>query len=147
MVPPAKCIICSGTGLRDGRKFVDFGFNIDYYGALYFCQPCYADGIEKLGFFSPDQFNALHEKCTKILASYIVLEEDNAQYRNILDSVDFLAGRINSDIDNSIQDVQIEHVDDEKSSRQAAKSGSTDVPDNESDTAKSGDKSDFAIKI
>lgn len=37
---PGKCIVCSAVDSDSGRKFVDFGEQIDWYGAVYFCTFC-----------------------------------------------------------------------------------------------------------
>lgn len=37
---PGKCIVCNAVDNDGGRKFIDFGEQIDWYGAVYFCTFC-----------------------------------------------------------------------------------------------------------
>ncbi len=46
---PGKCVVCGSVG-GDGRQFVDFGFDIDFYGVVYFCSPCIAECARAVGF-------------------------------------------------------------------------------------------------
>jgi hypothetical protein len=48
---PGVCVICRSAG--DGfRDFIDFGFQIDYYGAVYFCSECIIPVVIALGYVS-----------------------------------------------------------------------------------------------
>lgn len=47
---PGKCSNCGGFS-RDGRKYVDIGVDVEFYGALLFCSLCIADIARTLGLF------------------------------------------------------------------------------------------------
>ena len=49
-VAPGKCSNC-GSSKNDGRKYVDIGLHIDWYGALYLCSPCLHDIADSAGIF------------------------------------------------------------------------------------------------
>src|SRR3954466_860008 len=49
-VAPAKCANC-GSSKNDGRKYVDFGLQVDWYGVVYFCGLCLADIARDMGLF------------------------------------------------------------------------------------------------
>lgn len=50
-VSPGKCGNC-GASKNDGRKYVDIGLHIDWYGALYLCTLCLKDIAQTAGLFS-----------------------------------------------------------------------------------------------
>jgi hypothetical protein len=49
-VNPAKCANC-GACKNDGRGYVDFGLQVDWYGVVYLCTECLRDIAEKAGLF------------------------------------------------------------------------------------------------
>jgi hypothetical protein len=49
-VNPAKCANC-GSCKNDGRGYVDFGLQVDWYGVVYLCTECLRDIAEKAGLF------------------------------------------------------------------------------------------------
>lgn len=148
MVLPAKCISCGGTGLRDGRKFIDFGLNVDYYGAVYFCVPCFSAGIEVLGWLSPDESIKYREEYKRLRRLCIKLEDDLVQYRNILGSVEFLATPHSSDFANTVEQFSetlesdpAPESDDEEFDGSDTESGSSDIssPEQNPDSTPLGD--------
>jgi len=50
MFKPGKCGNC-GASKNDGRKYVDFQLEIDWYGTLYLCGHCIKDVATELGLF------------------------------------------------------------------------------------------------
>jgi len=62
-VPPAapgKCVVCGFSGdVEDSRLFIDFGFDIDYYGVVYFCSLCMTEVANAIGFVSIDQYTKI----------------------------------------------------------------------------------------
>jgi hypothetical protein len=52
MTAPGKCANC-GASKNDGRMYVDFGLQIDWYGALHICGLCIRDVAETLELFTP----------------------------------------------------------------------------------------------
>ena len=51
MLAPGKCGNC-GASKNDGRKYIDFGQQIDWYGALYLCGECLRDTSREMGLFT-----------------------------------------------------------------------------------------------
>lgn len=49
-VNPAKCANC-GSAKCDGRNYVDFGLQVDWYGVVYLCTECLKDIAGKAGLF------------------------------------------------------------------------------------------------
>lgn len=49
-VSPGKCANC-GASKNDGRKYIDFGLHVDWYGAVYLCGTCLQDVAREMGLF------------------------------------------------------------------------------------------------
>lgn len=47
--PPGCCIICR-VNLDQGKYFIDFGMNIEFHGAVYFCNVCVAEAMMVFGY-------------------------------------------------------------------------------------------------
>ncbi|MFY3741632.1 MAG: hypothetical protein HMLIMOIP_002090 [Candidatus Nitrosomirales archaeon] len=47
---PGKCANC-GASKDDGRKYIDFGLEIDWYGTVYLCGECLTDISNEMGLF------------------------------------------------------------------------------------------------
>jgi hypothetical protein len=61
---PSKCANC-GSCKADGRKYIDFGLEIDWYGIVYLCGLCLTDIADKMGLF--DQLkNHIDEALTEV---------------------------------------------------------------------------------
>lgn len=56
---PGVCSLC-GTAGGDGRKFIDFGKQLDWYGAVYFCETCFTEMAEALGLIPVAKYDELH---------------------------------------------------------------------------------------
>lgn len=50
-VSPGKCSNC-GASKNDGRKYIDIGLHIDWYGAFYLCGLCLNELAEAMGLFA-----------------------------------------------------------------------------------------------
>lgn len=49
-VQPGKCGNC-GASKNDGRKYIDIGLHVDWYGALFLCGSCLLDLATNMGLF------------------------------------------------------------------------------------------------
>lgn len=47
---PGKCANC-GASKNDGRKYIDFGLEVDWYGIVYLCGTCLNDVAKNAGLF------------------------------------------------------------------------------------------------
>lgn len=53
LIAPGKCAGCGGF---TGRRFIDFGLELDYYGVVYLClETCFTEVANQIGFLSPVQ--------------------------------------------------------------------------------------------
>jgi len=93
---PSKCVVCGAWG-GDGRDFVDFGMDIDFYGAIYFCSVCLTECCNKLGYISPDQWQSVNTMNDELIRRIQILEADNVSLRTALVATDFLRGGYSDD--------------------------------------------------
>ncbi len=54
MYKPGRCANC-GSSQNDGRRYVDFGLEVDWYGTVFLCGFCLKDVAEKMGLFTDYQ--------------------------------------------------------------------------------------------
>lgn len=103
---PGVCILC-GSASDENRKFIDFGKQLDWYGAVYLCTLCMLDVAEAIGYISKLHFDSLNLAHKKLQAEYAQLE---AKYKTVKDALGALldnpsdpigsiAGPVVSDVD------------------------------------------------
>jgi hypothetical protein len=58
---PGTCVVC-GAARTDDREYVDFGLDIDFVGAIYFCTLCMQEVMNHLGCLTKEQSEALEQE-------------------------------------------------------------------------------------
>lgn len=83
---PAKCVVCHKP--VDGhREYVDFGFDIDYYGQVLFCVDCLRPVAEACDYIPYDEFKKLSEVLEIALDRGKELEAERDKLANLLDGI------------------------------------------------------------
>ena len=59
LMPPGVCRVCGGASKP---WYIDFGYNEEYYGAVYYCNECIAAMAEACGFLPPAARRIVEEK-------------------------------------------------------------------------------------
>lgn len=72
MFKPGKCANC-GASKNDGRRYVDFGLEVDWYGTVFLCGDCLTDVANAMGLF--DKFKEAIEEVKANSFSLDVLRE------------------------------------------------------------------------
>lgn len=80
-VAPGVCCVCKHPG-GDGRKFIDFGFQLDFYGAVYFCTYCFTEASQAFGFVSLEKHVELQNTHTVLLLANHNLEASFEEFKN-----------------------------------------------------------------
>lgn len=80
---PGVCVLCGSAGDKE-RKFVDFGKQLDWYGAIYFCTFCIAEVLTVCGFVPVASFDAIHNDLRNLQISNDNLVEQNRTLENAL---------------------------------------------------------------
>lgn len=81
---PHKCASCGCSTNHDGRKYLDFGISIDFYGVLYICSQCIVPLMNSHGWLSPDQSQELKEANAKLQLEALELRGKCVSYGNAL---------------------------------------------------------------
>lgn len=66
-IKPGKCSNC-GSSKNDGRKYIDFGLEVDFYGIVFICGQCLLDIVKQMGLLKPleEQVGILQDKVLNI---------------------------------------------------------------------------------
>lgn len=84
---PAKCCVC-GNGTRQA---VDFGSNVQNYGAIYMCVECLGEAARQIGFVAPDRLVAeklgAEQSVNKYLSENDLVVVSRDTYSSIADAV------------------------------------------------------------
>jgi hypothetical protein len=107
-VAPGVCILC---GIADGRKFVDFGKQVEWYGAVYFCSECIGEVARALGWVPVAEYNELLAEFKKLDAGTNILVREKEQIHNALATVFRTIGSGNMPVDEFVRAVE---ADDKK---------------------------------
>lgn len=71
-IEPGVCILCGSAG-GDDRKFVDFGKQLDWYGAVYFCSYCIGEVAESVDYIPVDKAEKLRDDFKELKEDYVKL--------------------------------------------------------------------------
>jgi hypothetical protein len=82
---PGTCVLCGVAGpCSDGRKFVDFGLQIEFYGAVVFCTSCIGSVATVAGFISSVEHEAMKLWATGFTKEQEKLKEENRILKDAL---------------------------------------------------------------
>lgn len=91
MHQPGKCANC-GSSKNDGRKYIDFGTYVEWFGQLYLCGLCMRDAADTMGLFDTLKqelaeakmktlnLNILRDKGDKIQDTFLHTYEEVKKY-------------------------------------------------------------------
>lgn len=88
LLPPGNCVICGSTS----GQFVDFGFEQDFYGVIYFCfDSCFKEAANAFEYVTPaqhrvclDQINFLRDENNQLKDQ---IEEMRRVFGNLVDNI------------------------------------------------------------
>ena len=83
---PGKCVVCGTPGdIEDpDRTFIDFGFDLDDYGTVYFCSTCMNQIANALGYISDSEWAKLQVRSLELQDEITVLENERNAATNAL---------------------------------------------------------------
>lgn len=116
---PGKCAVCGSVS----RPVIDFNFNLDWYGAVYFCIECMQAAAKAIGLVSIKEYTALAQENADVIIKFceensfvIVTREQYEQYKSF---IGFLATSVSA-IANSFP-VPVEAIDEPQRADRAVK--------------------------
>ena len=71
---PGVCCLC-GCSHNEDRKYVDFGKQLDWFGAVYFCTICFAEIAMSIGYVPHGKTIAVQEELALLMKKYLALEK------------------------------------------------------------------------
>jgi hypothetical protein len=90
--------MCGSVG-GDDRKFIDFGKQLDWYGAVYFCTECIKEFATAVDFIAKSAFDALYRDFQKLQVAHDKLTLRN---RAVEDAFRTVLGNNDSPIDDLV---------------------------------------------
>lgn len=102
---PGQCCLCGSAG-DNKRKFIDFGKQLDWYGAVYFCTICIAEVALASGFLPVVEFDKLHDTYRELLIKYNSLKTEHETVDNAIRSVIGGDYRVNPSPDDSFNSLR-----------------------------------------
>lgn len=102
-IAPAKCVICGTSGNKES-KFIDTGWDIDFYGVVYFCLNCIKEAAAVLSMVPTEKLSEALDVLGQEQFMREVLQEENEDLRDVislLTSRGFSTGDSGSDSDSS----------------------------------------------
>ncbi len=138
VVAPGVCILC-GIASGDNRKFVDFGKQVDWYGAVYFCSECFGEIARALGWIPVAEYNELLEEYKKSAGIYEISVTSNRKITDALRIVFTELGREPESVDDYIRNLMASVED---SSGSEPDSGHTDRREPETNESSNVEGSD-----
>lgn len=102
ILAPGVCSLCGSSG-DDKRKFIDFGKQLDWYGAVYFCTICFAEMAQATGHVPVAEFNSLLNAHKTITSQLQVANDSNKAYKDALSSIFAQLGRDPDSVDDYVR--------------------------------------------
>jgi hypothetical protein len=134
-----KCANC-GCGREDGRKYIDFGLQIDWYGPVYLCTECIRDIAEKSGLFRALELKVvqLEEIIKNRTEAKLNLENFKETVLRTFEEVNQSFVKLHPSVDGSTSDTDASVGDDEnESSESGVDQTESGTKESESGTTKS----------
>lgn len=117
-LPPGICFIC-GAGSVDDRKFLDFGKQVKWYGAVYFCSMCIREISEAFGFHPSAVLELLVDSNAEFTKTNAKLKEELSATRESHRTMAATLSRCNCSLDGP-------HSDDDEADEADSESAADD---------------------
>ena len=138
---PGKCAMCGYPGGQgDGRKFVDIGFDLDFYGQVVFCSHCMGQIAERLGYVPQERVQHLYDDLEKSVNQIQLMGAENAKLRHGLSSLDFLPRHIDTSNEGTAKESRDPRQVNSKSSKSSNEPGRKNVQSNDGNRKSSDDE-------
>lgn len=89
-VAPGKCVVCGATS--SDNSYIDFGFDLDFYGVVYFCNRCIIEIARLLGFIPPEQWQVILDHNMESDNYIGELEKKNKELMDVVHNLSKLVG-------------------------------------------------------
>ncbi len=101
ILAPGTCSLCGSAG--DGKRtFIDFGKQLDWYGAVYFCSECICEASLAIGYIPVASFEKLHNDHR---ALQIELDQLVKRHEAVSNALSILLANSNVSVDDFVQSI------------------------------------------
>jgi hypothetical protein len=99
---PGKCVLCGTSQHSEG--FIDIGFELDFYGVIYFCFDCVKEIGLAVKLVPIEEYLAKMISVEELSATITRLQNENKELRNALNSLNTVGFNFSSgdDSDSSV---------------------------------------------
>lgn len=91
---PATCVVCRRSA-NGAVKFIDFNLQLDYYGAVVFCEDCIKESLHVLDFIPTEKLQEVIEALTRTVEELEVVKDERDKYKSALDGLSFIRPDLN----------------------------------------------------
>lgn len=86
-IPPHKCAGCGHALVNSTDQYVDWGFDVDFYGQIILCVDCFRQAANQLEFMAPEQWKELQKDSETRFHMIQDLLAENKRLRDALASL------------------------------------------------------------
>jgi len=86
-LPPHKCAGCGYALVSSTDKYVDWCFDVEFYGQVALCINCFRSAANQIGYMSPDQWESVMTERSDLYGRVHELIEENMRYKDALASL------------------------------------------------------------
>lgn len=97
-LPPHKCAVCGRALVSNTDKYIDWCFDVEFYGQVAFCTDCFLSAANQLGYMAPDQWESVMTERHQMFGRIEELMEQNKRLSDALASL----GLVGIPVDNSL---------------------------------------------
>lgn len=117
---PGFCVVCRNPGDQDS-KFIDFGFDIDFYGVVYFCEHCICQVLTLLDYVPTNELRRVEGLLNDTQREHDRLVKIHRGVESVIESIRSLNLSSSSSNSNSEQLNVVDSVsEDSKSAKQSS---------------------------
>ena len=92
MVAPNQCVNCGFSGTAEGRYYIDFGVDIEYYGTVLLCTDCFGETAGRIGWITPEVQDHMNSEIVRQQEELTVLRIIKDKYDAIVSATRAVSG-------------------------------------------------------
>lgn len=136
-IPPHKCAGCGRALVSSSDTWVDWNFDVDFYGQVIICTDCFRQAANQLEYAAPEQWKEMHAETVKQFEVIQDLLQENKRLRDVLASLGLIGlvsdGLSRASVGEIEESVRCQGGEGGDASVSSGGSESADSPESESD--------------
>lgn len=86
-IPPHKCAGCGRALVNSSDTWVDWNFDVEFYGQVIICTDCFRQAANQLEYAAPEQWKEMFQETQKQFSVIQDLLQENKRLRDVLASL------------------------------------------------------------